>query len=163
MPCQFNICKQIINPFGSVQPRASGRQRSQKDAAALAKLQSSMPNYSAGTVEALLEGAFGGNELQVDAAEHTIRAIASGLWPVASEASEAVLVFLPGVGAIRDLHARLCDDSNVFALPLHASMSADEQRAAFAPPPKGKRKVLVFILYLFIAFYSFLNICLFGF
>jgi ATP-dependent RNA helicase DHX57 len=129
-----------------VRPPTMSRQRNKEDAAVHAEFASSMTGFSAGTINALADGRFGGDALQLDAAELVLRAIADGAYPPearTSDVSEAVLVFLPGVGPIRDLHARLADEPRLFVLPLHAALSADEQRQAFAPAPKGRRKVLL--------------------
>jgi ATP-dependent RNA helicase DHX57 len=129
-----------------IRPPTMGRTRSKDDLAAHAAFAATMTGYSAATINALHDGRFGGDALQLDAAEEVLRAIAGGSFPDearTSDAREAVLVFLPGVGPIRDLQTRLADEPRLFTLPLHAALSADEQRLAFAPAPKGKRKVLL--------------------
>lgn len=129
-----------------VRPPPMSRTRNKEDAAAHAEFAASMTGFSAGTINALHDGRFGGDALQLDAAETVLRAIADGSFPPearTSDTGEAVLVFLPGVGPIRDLSARLADEPRLFVLPLHAALSADEQRLAFAPTPKGRRKVLL--------------------
>ncbi|KAJ1767984.1 helicase [Coemansia sp. RSA 1813] len=59
-------------------------------------------------------------------------------------ADRAMLVFMPGVGEIQatiDAIKRL--ESAVHVLPLHSGLAPQEQRKVFAPPPSGKRKIVV--------------------
>jgi ATP-dependent RNA helicase DHX36 len=58
------------------------------------------------------------------------------------------LIFLPGMAEIRALHERLLaeleDVENRFALvPLHSTLSSEEQRLTFSKPPPGVRKVVM--------------------
>lgn len=61
----------------------------------------------------------------------------------------AILVFLPGMGEISTLLARLSASSRFgrggkhWLLPLHSAISADQQRAAFKVPPPGVRKIVL--------------------
>ncbi|KAJ2581272.1 helicase, partial [Coemansia sp. RSA 1836] len=57
----------------------------------------------------------------------------------------AVLIFMPGVAEIQATIAALKDIDGVFVLPLHAGLSASEQRRVFAKPskPEQGRKVVV--------------------
>jgi HrpA-like RNA helicase len=61
----------------------------------------------------------------------------------------AVLIFLPGLAEITEMYNRLkrnatVGNSNKFLLiPLHSSLSSDEQKIVFARPPKGVRKVVM--------------------
>lgn len=61
----------------------------------------------------------------------------------------AVLVFLPGTEDIREVQRALEEPPLSYALghamvvPLHGSLSIDEQQRAFAAPPKGTRKVVL--------------------
>lgn len=62
----------------------------------------------------------------------------------------AILVFLPGMGEITSLLARLNATSRFgsrsgkhWLLPLHSAISADQQRAAFKVPPPGVRKIVL--------------------
>ncbi|HWA57216.1 MAG TPA: ATP-dependent helicase HrpB [Gemmatimonadales bacterium] len=63
-----------------------------------------------------------------------------------------ILVFLPGAAEIRRTHASLEADtdpepgarsSELSVLPLHGSLTAEEQDAALAPSPPGRRKVVL--------------------
>ncbi|KAL8357923.1 hypothetical protein RB598_002623 [Gaeumannomyces tritici] len=57
--------------------------------------------------------------------------------------SGGILVFLTGVAEINRACAMLRAVSCLHVLPLHASLETREQRKVFAPPPPGKRKVVV--------------------
>lgn len=57
-----------------------------------------------------------------------------------------ILVFLPGFGEIRKVAARLGElrlGENVIVAPLYGDLSQAEQEQAIAPPPPGKRKVVL--------------------
>lgn len=54
-----------------------------------------------------------------------------------------ILIFLPGTAEItRTVEAINRSSSDLYALPLHASLTSQEQRRVFPPAPKGKRKVI---------------------
>jgi len=53
-----------------------------------------------------------------------------------------ILIFLPGTLEINRTIDAVRRLPNVFALPLHASLTPAEQRRVFLPSPKGKRKVI---------------------
>uniref|UniRef100_A0A1A9UHT6 Putative ATP-dependent RNA helicase DHX57 n=1 Tax=Glossina austeni TaxID=7395 RepID=A0A1A9UHT6_GLOAU len=62
----------------------------------------------------------------------------------------SILVFLPGLQEIQIVHEALCNSatfgsrSNKFILvPLHSTLSSEEQSAVFRPPSKGKRKIVL--------------------
>lgn len=59
----------------------------------------------------------------------------------------AILVFCPGVGEIRQaidaITTSVRGQSKVEILPLHANLSADEQRRVFQPVGAGRRKIVV--------------------
>jgi HrpA-like RNA helicase len=64
-------------------------------------------------------------------------------------ASGAVLIFMPGIGEIRTIMERL-SGSRSFGnkqrfeiVPLHSTLSSEEQRRAFKPSPKGCRKIII--------------------
>lgn len=60
-----------------------------------------------------------------------------------TQKSGGILIFLPGVAEI-DRTCRLLNSvASLYVLPLHASLETKEQRKVFAPPPPGKRKVVV--------------------
>ncbi|KAL9623427.1 MAG: hypothetical protein Q9160_002320 [Pyrenula sp. 1 TL-2023] len=54
----------------------------------------------------------------------------------------SILIFLPGVAEIDRCLNALRQQRNVYALPLHASLSPSEQRRVFDRPPRGLRKVI---------------------
>ncbi|KAF2901431.1 hypothetical protein ILUMI_04755 [Ignelater luminosus] len=65
-----------------------------------------------------------------------------------------VLVFLPGILEIEEAHDRLIEYGNKIKregkmeiewhiLPLHSSITTEEQRKVFQPPPLGKRKIIL--------------------
>ena len=61
-------------------------------------------------------------------------------------AAGAVLVFLPGAREIEAVREELEGSkgaAGLHVLPLHAQLSAAEQRRAFEPPPSGKTKVVL--------------------
>ena len=68
---------------------------------------------------------------------------------IADEYEEgAILIFLPGMAEIRGLHERLLgtleDVERRFVLiPLHSTLSSEEQRLTFSKPPPGVRKVVM--------------------
>ena len=68
---------------------------------------------------------------------------------IADEYEEgAILIFLPGMAEIRTLHdqlrANLEDVEKRFLLiPLHSTLSSEEQRLTFSRPPPGVRKVVM--------------------
>ncbi|XP_004523655.1 putative ATP-dependent RNA helicase DHX57 [Ceratitis capitata] len=61
-----------------------------------------------------------------------------------------ILLFLPGLQEIQTIHEALKDSTlfgsrngNFIVLPLHSSLSSEEQSAIFRPAPKGKRKIVL--------------------
>ncbi|XP_065363146.1 putative ATP-dependent RNA helicase DHX57 [Calliphora vicina] len=61
-----------------------------------------------------------------------------------------ILIFLPGLQEIQSVHEALCDSAmfgprsnNYILVPLHSTLSSDEQAAVFRPAPKGKRKIVL--------------------
>jgi ATP-dependent RNA helicase DHX29 len=58
---------------------------------------------------------------------------------------KAILVFLPGIGEIRDLHSMVLDEFGPECLiyPLHSSISSEEQQQAFVVPPPGVVKIVL--------------------
>jgi ATP-dependent RNA helicase DHX29 len=64
------------------------------------------------------------------------------------DGSGSILIFLPGIGEIRELNDRLLANRNLlevlWILPLHSSFSPDEQARVFKPSPsKNLRKVVL--------------------
>ena len=61
--------------------------------------------------------------------------------------SKAVLVFLPGIGEIRQLNDMLVGhpvfSSNWYIYPLHSTIASEDQEAAFLVPPPGIRKIVL--------------------
>eukprot|EP00698_Gefionella_okellyi_P016365 TRINITY_DN467_c0_g1_i2.p1 TRINITY_DN467_c0_g1~~TRINITY_DN467_c0_g1_i2.p1 ORF type:complete len:1382 (+),score=373.23 TRINITY_DN467_c0_g1_i2:80-4147(+) len=64
-----------------------------------------------------------------------------------NSSSGAVLIFMPGIMEITDVCRRLQRNAeigeHVHALPLHSSLTPQEQRRVFLPAPDGKRKFVV--------------------
>lgn len=67
-------------------------------------------------------------------------------WP--SEGS--ILIFLPGLAEIQSIHDSLCDSSvfsprtgNFVLVPLHSTLTNEEQSLVFNRAPKGKRKIVL--------------------
>jgi len=61
--------------------------------------------------------------------------------------SKAILVFLPGIGEIRQLNDMLVGhpvfSKNWFVYPLHSTIASEDQEAAFLIPPPGTRKIVL--------------------
>ena len=61
--------------------------------------------------------------------------------------SKAILVFLPGIGEIRQLNDMLVGhpvfSSNWYIYPLHSTIASEDQEAAFLVPPPGTRKIVL--------------------
>lgn len=61
--------------------------------------------------------------------------------------SKAILVFLPGIGEIRQLNDMLVGhpvfSSSWFVYPLHSTIASEDQEAAFLVPPPGTRKIVL--------------------
>lgn len=61
--------------------------------------------------------------------------------------SKAILVFLPGIGEIRQLNDMLLGhplfSSGWFVYPLHSTIASEDQEAAFLVPPPGTRKIVL--------------------
>ncbi len=61
----------------------------------------------------------------------------------------SILIFLPGIGEIRNLHDRLrgnvyFSDSKRFDLiPMHSTLSPKEQKRAFIKPKSGCQKIII--------------------
>ena len=77
-----------------------------------------------------------------------IDAIAALVWHLdASREEGAILVFMPGMHEIMALHAVLsagtADARTLLPLPLHSSISSQEQLAVFQRPPRRLRKVVI--------------------
>ncbi len=61
--------------------------------------------------------------------------------------SKAILVFLPGIGEIRQLNDMLIGHpafkNEWYIYPLHSSIASEDQEAAFLEPPPGIRKIVL--------------------
>lgn len=61
--------------------------------------------------------------------------------------SKAILVFLPGIGEIRQLNDMLLGhpafSANWYVYPLHSTIASEDQEAAFLVPPEGTRKIVL--------------------
>ncbi|CCG83713.1 protein of unknown function [Taphrina deformans PYCC 5710] len=63
--------------------------------------------------------------------------------------TQAILIFLPGIGEIRRLmdtlhaHKTFGDERMWIIYPLHSSIPNDQQQAAFDVPPRGVRKIVL--------------------
>lgn len=61
--------------------------------------------------------------------------------------SHAILVFLPGMGEIRECLRHMSEhrlfQSQCVTHILHSSVASEDQSAAFAPPPPGQRKIVL--------------------
>jgi ATP-dependent RNA helicase DHX29 len=57
----------------------------------------------------------------------------------------AILVFLPGIGEIRELHSLVAVEfgADCLVYPLHSSISSEEQQQAFLVPPPGVVKIVL--------------------
>ncbi|KAL1840209.1 hypothetical protein VTJ49DRAFT_692 [Mycothermus thermophilus] len=82
-----------------------------------------------------------GTRINYDLLVETVRGIDQDL--SSTQKSGGVLVFLPGVAEINRACNALRAIPALHVLPLHASLETREQRRVFAPPPPGKRKVVV--------------------
>jgi ATP-dependent RNA helicase DHX29 len=60
---------------------------------------------------------------------------------------KAILVFLPGIAEIREMHNLILNhhafESNVLIYPLHSTVSSEEQQQAFVEPPEGMLKIVL--------------------
>lgn len=62
----------------------------------------------------------------------------------------SILIFLPGLSEIQSIHDSLCDSSmfsprtgNYILVPLHSTLTNEEQSLVFNRAPKGKRKIVL--------------------
>ncbi|WP_087022057.1 ATP-dependent helicase HrpB [Thaumasiovibrio subtropicus] len=72
-------------------------------------------------------------------------AIANAVCALLSSETGSMLVFLPGVGEIKQLHERLmdCVSDDVDICPLYGQLEATAQQAAIMPASRGRRKVVL--------------------
>jgi ATP-dependent RNA helicase DHX57 len=80
--------------------------------------------------------------------EHVLRHIVEGehKWPK----DGTILVFLPGLAEIQAVHDALCDSSlfspragKFVLVPLHSTLTSEEQSQVFRKAPVGKRKIVL--------------------
>jgi ATP-dependent helicase HrpB len=80
-----------------------------------------------------------------NSAERLEDAMAAAIRNALANESGSILAFLPGVAEIERtaerLEARLPADTDLFCL--HGTREASDQRAAIAPPPPGRRKIVL--------------------
>ena len=55
----------------------------------------------------------------------------------------AILVFMPGIMEIQKLSDRLRANPDLYIVPLHSSLSSQDQKKIFSSPPRGQRKVVL--------------------
>jgi ATP-dependent RNA helicase DHX29 len=100
-----------------------------------------LSGYSAQTRNTLAEY----DEYQIDyqLIVNLIRAVL--VQPAYAYYRNAILVFLPGIGEIRELHTMVLDEFGPECLiyPLHSSISSEEQQQAFVVPPPGVVKIVL--------------------
>ncbi|CAH2240666.1 jg8050 [Pararge aegeria aegeria] len=87
-------------------------------------------------------------KINLDLVEHVLEYIVKGdhSWP----REGAILIFLPGIGEIMSLHDQLAD-SQTFSpktgkyilVPLHSTLSSEEQAMVFKKPNQGSRKIVL--------------------
>ena len=100
----------------------------------------SYPGYSDATLRCLQT---------VDEEKINLELIEALVRVIADEYEEgAVLIFLPGMAEIRGLHERLLAeledvDEKFVLIPLHSTLSSEEQKLTFSKPPSGVRKVVM--------------------
>ena len=80
-----------------------------------------------------------GMQINYDLIRATVEAIDMDLGTVIEG---GILIFLPGTQEINRTLNALRDLSDIYALPLHASLTPAEQKRVFPPAPRGKRKVI---------------------
>jgi ATP-dependent RNA helicase DHX36 len=134
--------------FGGASSRAAKASRAAKESLERTSLmddvteetRASYPGYSEATLRCLQT---------VDEEKINLELIEALVALIADEYEDgAILIFLPGMAEIRALHERLLaeleDVENRFALvPLHSTLSSEEQRLTFSKPPPGVRKVVM--------------------
>jgi ATP-dependent helicase HrpB len=74
------------------------------------------------------------------------KAVADAVLAAAAAEAGSILVFLPGAAEIRRVQRRLAAASlgpDWMVLPLFGNLSREEQNCAIAPPPAGRRKIVL--------------------
>lgn len=81
-----------------------------------------------------------------DATQRIDAQVAKAVRAALREETGSILVFLPGAGEINRVATMLCDEgvpADTDVHTLYGAMEAGAQRAAIAPPEKGRRKVVL--------------------
>lgn len=87
-------------------------------------------------------------KINLELIEHSLKYIVDGEheWPKTG----AILVFLPGIAEIMSLYDTLCDShtfspktGNYVIVPLHSTLSSEEQSLVFRKPKPGARKIVL--------------------
>jgi ATP-dependent RNA helicase DHX36 len=144
----FNPLSGGVGGTGGASSRAAKASRAAKESLERTSLmddvteetRASYPGYSDATLRCLQT---------VDEEKINLELIEALVALIADEYEDgAILIFLPGMAEIRALHERLLaeleDVENRFALvPLHSTLSSEEQRLTFSKPPPGVRKVVM--------------------
>jgi ATP-dependent RNA helicase DHX36 len=144
----FNPLSGGVGGAGGASSRAAKASRAAKESLERTSLmddvteetRASYPGYSEATLRCLQT---------VDEEKINLELIEALVALIADEYEDgAILIFLPGMAEIRALHERLLaeleDVENRFALvPLHSTLSSEEQRLTFSKPPPGVRKVVM--------------------
>ncbi len=81
-----------------------------------------------------------------DPAERIEDEVARAILAALADEGGSILAFLPGQGEITRIASRLQErvrDPNIEIAPLYGAMDARAQDRAVAPPPKGKRKIVL--------------------
>lgn len=77
---------------------------------------------------------------------HISECTATGVSQVLAKHQGDILVFLPGVGEIREMERRLCCESqcrDVLILPLYGNLSQQDQDRAILPDARGRRRIIL--------------------
>ena len=101
------------------------------------------PRYSAKTIDTLLH--LNEHKINYELLTALLERICTE--PKYASFSRAILVFLPGMGEIRECLRYLTElrrfQTECQVHVLHSSVATEEQSAAFLPPPEGQRKIVL--------------------
>lgn len=157
MECDSQFCRKITKKeeeelmreleYSDVKSEAAEPARSIKDdKLTLAQMYGRYSDYSKKTCKSiyLMEPM----KINPELVESVLKYIVEGEhnWPKEG----TILVFLPGLQEIQTVHEALGDSAlfgnrngNFIVIPLHSSLSSEEQASIFRPAPKGKRKIVL--------------------